>query len=242
VNQSFVARFLQGVNPLDQRLLLPKLEPPTEWQIVGVFQDIRNGGQLIDQTTPEMIAPFWQVPLPFIGIAVRTAIDPGLISANLRDAVAQSHPGYSLVHLETMQETVDAQLKGDRFGMLLFGAFATLALLLAALGVYGVMAFAVAQRSHEIGLRMALGAQRRDVVLLILRDGLKLALFGLGAGLLGVLVLGHFMRATLYGVATVDPGSLIAVAITLLAVAVLAPYVPARRSAKVDPMIALRQE
>ena len=126
--------------------------------------------------------------------------------------------------------------------MVLFGGFAALALLLAALGIYGVMAFAVAQRTHEIGLRMALGAQRRDVVLLILRDGLKLALLGLGVGLLGVFALGHFMRATLYGVATIDVGSLIAVAVTLLAVAVLASYVPARRSAKVDPMVALRQE
>jgi putative ABC transport system permease protein len=104
------------------------------------------------------------------------------------------------------------------------------------------MAFAVAQRTHEMGLRMALGAQRRDVVLLILRDGMKLALIGLGVGLVGVFVLGHFMSSTLYGVATVDTASLIAVAVTLLAVAVLASYLPARRSAKVDPMVALRQD
>ena len=141
-----------------------------------------------------------------------------------------------------MQQTMDDQFAGDRFGMVLFGGFASLALLLAALGIYGVMAFAVAQRTHEIGLRMALGAQRRDVVLLILRDGMKLAFLGLGVGLLGAFALGHFMRTTLYGVATVDLASLIAVAAVLVAVAVLASYVPARRSAKVDPMIALRQE
>jgi len=126
--------------------------------------------------------------------------------------------------------------------MVLFGGFAALALLLAALGIYGVMAFAVAQRGHEIGLRMALGAQRSDVVLLILRDGMKLALWGVGVGLIGVFTLGHLMRTTLYGIKTVDPGSFVAVAVTLLAVAVVASYVPARRSAKVVPMIALRQE
>jgi len=114
-----------------------------------------------------------------------------------------------------------------------------MALLLAALGIYGVMAFAVAQRGHEIGLRMALGAQRRDVVLLILQDGMRLVLLGLGFWLAGVLVLGHFMRSTLYGVATIDVASLAAVGAALLAVAVLASYLPARRSAKVDPMIAL---
>jgi predicted permease len=248
VNQSFVERYLKNQNPVGQRLLLPrivagqKLGEPTEWQIVGVFQDTANGEHLSDKSLPQMIASFWQLPLPWAGLVVRTALDPNLISKQIHDAVPQTLPGYSLREIETMQKTVDTQLTGDRFGMVLFAGFAALALLLAALGIYGVMAFAVAQRGHEIGLRMALGAQRRDVVLLILRDGLKLALLGLGVGLAGVFPLGHFMRATLYGVATIDVGSLLAVAMTLLGVAVLASYVPARRSAKVDPMIALRQE
>ena len=247
VNQSFVEHYLKNQNPLEQRLLLPtmtrgKLTAPTEWQIVGVYQDTRNGEHLADSSTPQMLASFWQVPLPWAGLVVRTASDPNLVSKAVHDAVPQSIPGYSLQEIETMQKTVDTQLAGDRFGMVLFGGFAALALLLAALGIYGVMAFAVAQRGHEIGLRMALGAQRRDVVLLILGDGLKLALLGLGAGLLGVFALGYFMRTTLYGVATVDAASLIAVTVVLLVVASLASYLPARRSAQVDPMIALRQE
>ncbi len=248
VSQSFVERYLKGQNPLDQRLLLPditpgqRMGPPIEHQIVGVFHDISNATHLTDKVMPVIVVPFSQVPLPFMSLAVRTSLDPGLISKDIADAVAQSSAGYSLAHIETMQQTVDTQLTGDRFGMVLFAGFAGLALLLAALGIYGVMAFAVAQRTHEMGVRMALGAQRRDVVLLILRDGMKLTLIGLGAGLIGVFVLGHFMRSTLYGVATVDAASLIAVAVTLVAVAVLASYLPARRSAKVDPMIALRQE
>jgi putative ABC transport system permease protein len=141
-----------------------------------------------------------------------------------------------------MQQTVDAQLTGDRFGMVLFGSFAVLALLLAALGIYGVMAFAVAQRSHEIGVRMALGAQQRDVVRLILFEGMRMALVGVGIGLVGVLTVGRLMRGTLYGIETIDGGSFALVALLLLAVAFAASYLPARRSAGVDPMIALRQE
>jgi putative ABC transport system permease protein len=247
VNHSFVDRFLHGQNALNQHVLLPdynhgQFTPPTEWQIVGVFQDIPNGEHVTEKTEPQMIASFWQHPARHAQLAVRSVIDPGLISSPVVEAVKQSLPGYALTEVTTMQQTMDEQFAGDRFGMVLFGGFATLALVLAALGIYGVMAFAVAQRSHEIGLRMALGAQRGDVVLLILKDGLKLALLGLGIGLVGVAALGHFMRSTLYGVATVDIASLIGVAVTLVAVAILASYLPAQRSAMIDPMVALRQE
>jgi putative ABC transport system permease protein len=248
VSQSFVDRFLRGVNPLDQRLLLGKLVPnqrpgpASEWQVVGVFHDIRNGQHLTDKAAPQIFVPYWQVPWPWTGLAVRTVLDPGLISGSLRDVVAHTLTGYSFTHVRTMQQMVNTQMTGDRFGMVLFAGFAVLALLLSALGIYGVMAFAVVQRSHEIGLRMALGAQQRDVVLLILTDGMKLALAGAGIGLVGVIVLGHLMRSTLYGIHFVDLGSLAVVALALVAVAVVASYVPARRSARVDPIIALRQE
>lgn len=247
VNQRFVDRFLPGKNVLDQRLLLPywangQPAPPTEWQIVGVYHDIPNGEHLADDAAPQMIAPFWQRPARHASLAVRTTLDPNLVSKDIGEVVKRTLPGYALTEVTTMQQTMDDQFASDRFGIVLFGGFAALALSLAALGIYGVMAFAVAQRTHEIGLRMALGAQRRDVVLLILRDGMKLAIFGLAVGLTGVFALGHFMRSTLYGVATIDVASLMAVAVTLVAVAVLASYLPARRSANVDPMIALRQE
>jgi predicted permease len=248
VSQSFVDRFLHGVNPLDQRLLLGKLipnqkiGPASEWQIVGVFHDIHNGQHLGDKAAPQIFASYWQIPWPWTWLAVRTALDPGPISASIRDVVAHTLTGYSFAHVRTMQQVVNTQMTGDRFGMVLFGGFAVLALLLSALGIYGVMAFAVVQRSHEIGLRMALGAQQGDVVRLILADGMKLSLTGVGIGLVGVFALGHLMRTTLYGIKTIDAGSFAAVAIVLLAVAVLASYVPARRSARVDPMIALRQE
>jgi putative ABC transport system permease protein len=216
--------------------------PPVAFQIVGVFHSIRNGEHLNDETSPEIFAPYWQAPFPYAALAVRTSLDPGLVTKSVRSAIRSVLPAYELQDVHTMQHAIDTDLVNDRFGMVLFGGFALLALVLAALGIYGVMSFAVAQRSHEIGLRMALGAQRSDAVLLILRDGMKLAFYGIGLGIVGAVSLGFLMRSTLYGVKFVDPGSFALVAVTLLLVAVVATYVPARRSAKVDPMIALRQE
>jgi putative ABC transport system permease protein len=141
-----------------------------------------------------------------------------------------------------MQQIVEDRTTDDRFGMVLFGGFACVALLLAALGIYGVMSFTVAQRKHEIGLRMALGAEKNQVVALIVKNGIRLAVPGMAIGLAGVLVLGRLMRSTLYGVGAVDYASTALVAAVLLAVALLACWVPARRSAQVDPMVALREE
>jgi putative ABC transport system permease protein len=248
VSESFVQRYLPGVGPLTQRLLVPqivanqKLGPPIERQIVGVFRDVRNGEHLTDNIRPEMFVSFWQNPRRNVGLAVRTALDPDLVAKSVRGAVIAAEPTRLLSRIDTMDHRVNDELMGDRFGMTLFGAFAALALLLAALGIYGVMAFAVAQRRHEIGLRMALGAQQHQVARLILVDGMKLSLTGIATGLAGVYGLGRLMRTTLYGIQTVDLKSFAAVAALLLAAAMIASYLPARRAAKVDPMVALRYE
>ncbi|MGB6902057.1 MAG: FtsX-like permease family protein, partial [Acidobacteriaceae bacterium] len=169
-------------------------------------------------------------------------IDPGATLSGLRSVVADVMPNFALTQVQTLREIVDDQLTGDRFGMVLFAGFAGVALLLAALGIYGVMSFAVAQRTHEIGLRMALGAQKSEVVGLIVRGGIRMALPGMAIGLAGVFVLGRLMRSTLYGVGSVDYASTALVAAVLFGVGLLACWVPARRSAQVDPMIALRNE
>lgn len=156
--------------------------------------------------------------------------------------MAQAAPTLSLNEIRTMDEVVNTQLRGDRFSMVLLGGFAFLALLLSALGIYGVMAFAVAQRTHEIGIRLALGAQKSEVVALIVRGGMKLALAGTGLGLIGVYALGRLIHSNLYDVGSIDYLSFAIVAVLLLAVACIACWLPARRSAKVDPMIALREE
>ena len=248
VSENFVKRYFPGVDPMAQRLVFPhvvanqKPGPPIEWQIVGVFRDVHNGNNLTDKTMSEAYVSFWQNPWTNVGLAVRTAMDPSLLAKSLRATVVTTEPTRLLTGIDTIEHRVDQQLRGDRFGMVLFGGFAALALLLAALGIYGVMAFAVAQRRHEIGLRMALGAQPDQVMHLILSSGMKLALLGIGVGLAGVYTLGRLMRSTLYGIQTVDMGSFAVVSLFLLTAAVVASYIPARRAAKVDPMVALRHE
>ena len=248
VNESFAKRYFPGADPLEQRVLVPQILPhgklgaPIEYQIVGVFHDVLNGEHLTDQPFPEIFASFWQNPWPGYVVAVRSAIDPALMATDLRGTVATIAPGMLLGPVRTMDKVVATQLQGGRSSMLLFGGFAGVALLLAALGIYGVMAFAVAQRTQEIGLRMALGAQRHQVVKLIVNGGMKLALIGGGIGLAGVYALGKLMHSTLYGIKSFDLASFSAVTFALLAVAAIACYVPARRSARIDPLIALREE
>jgi putative ABC transport system permease protein len=249
VNESFVRRYLANVDPLNTRLMvgLPVLGqnqpgPARAFQIVGVFHDILNSDHLTGGAQPEMILSLEQAPWPYVGLAVRTSVDPASVMPGVRSAVAAGMPGYALEQVSTIRQILSDQTTGDRFGMVLFGGFAVVALVLAALGIYGVMSFSVAQRTHEIGLRMALGAQKSEVIAMIVRSGIRLALPGMAIGLAGVFMLGRLMRSTLYGVGAVDYASTGLVAVVLLAMALLACWIPARRSAQVDPMVALRDE
>jgi predicted permease len=248
VNQAFADRYLKGMDPLKQRLmverLIPgvaKLGPTTPWQIVGVFRNVHNNGVRGDGS-PEIDVPFWQSPWPQALMAVRTAGDPELLTKAIAAEVHSIDPDVALANVKTMEQIASESLVGDRFVSLLFGTFATVALLLAAIGIYGVMAFTVAQRTHEIGLRIALGANEREVLRIILREGLTLAAFGLAIGLAAACLVGRTMRSTLYNVGAIDLPAFAAVATVLLASAMLACYVPARRATKVDPMVALRYE
>jgi putative ABC transport system permease protein len=249
VNETFVRRYLNNADPLTQHLVMPRVTadnmnnpPQADFQVVGVFHDILDDRHLTGTTQPEVYISLWQAPWPRVAFAVRTSVDPGAVTGGLRGAVSSVAPGTAIAELETMQQTVDEQRTGDKFGMVLFGGFAGVALLLAAVGIYGVMSFAVAQRSHEIGVRMALGARRSEVVVLMVRGGMRLALIGIAIGLAGAYGLGRLMRTTLYGVEAADLGSLAAVAGLLLATAMLASWLPARRCAAIDPMRALRSE
>jgi len=248
VNETFVRRFLPGVDPLTRRLLVEqmfpgqlKLGPPVEWQIVGVSRNIRNrdmrGGDfaLID-------VPFEQNPWPGAGVVVRTTGDPGAMSKSIAAAIHTLSPDAPLEEIRTMDEIVDQSLVNDRFMTALYGSFAAVALLLAAIGIYGVMAFVVAQRRHEIGLRIAFGASQDHVLSLVLKEGLTLAASGLGLGLIGAIFVGRALKGLVYGVGSMDSIALFLVAMTLFAAALFACYVPARRAAKVDPIVALRYE
>jgi putative ABC transport system permease protein len=248
VNETFADRFLKGADPLAQRVvveqLIPgvtKLGPPIEWQIVGVYRDVRNGG-LRSEAFPEIDVPFWQSPWPNVEMAVRTTGDPDLMTKSIAAVVHSVDPDLALANVKTMDQIERDSMVGDRFGTVLFGTFAGTALLLAAVGIYGVMAFMVAHRTHEIGLRIALGADQKQVLGLILKEGILLAAIGLAVGLLGACLAGRAMRGMLYGVGTIDYGAFSAVAVILFAAALLACFIPAHRATKVDPMVALRYE
>jgi putative ABC transport system permease protein len=248
VNEIFVKRYFSGVDPLSQRILVEqlipgvtKLGPPLEWQIVGVFRNVHNGG-LRGDGFPEIDVPFTQSPWPQTSMAVRTTGDPARMSQSIAAAVHAVDPDLAVANVKTMDQIVSESLVGDQFVTALFVSFASVALVLAAIGIYGVMAFTVAQRTHEIGLRMALGASQDHVLGLILKEGIILAAIGLGLGLVGACFVGRAMRGVLYGVGTIDVAAFSAVAFTLFIAALLACYLPASKASKVDPMIALRYE
>jgi predicted permease len=252
VNEAFATRYLSAGaagDPLAQRVVAPLFipgspqgGPEVEWQIVGVFHNTRRGEGLRDGDDPVIYLPFWQNPWPRISVAVRTAGDPERVTSSLAAAVNSVDPDLPLAGVKTMDRILSDTLSFDRFGLALYGSFAALALLLASVGIYGVMAFAVAERAHEFGVRLALGAARGQILGLVLREGVTLALLGLGFGLGGAYLVGRAMQSTLYGVSALDAGAFGLVAVALLVAALLACYLPARRAAKTDPMIALRTD
>jgi predicted permease len=247
VNEDFVKKWLKGKDPLRERIsveqLIPgvtKLGPPQEWQIVGVYHNVHAADQREDR--PEMLIPFWQIPWPQAGFGVRTAEDPLSMQKSIAAAVHSVDPEIALAQPETLDQIRSDTMSSERFTLILFGSFAVVALFLAVLGIYGVMAFSVAQRSHEIALRMALGATRNRVVALVVREGAILAGIGLGLGLVGAYFVGRAMQSMLFGVKALDVSAFGAVGVVLLGAALLACYLPARRAASVEPMRVLRTE
>jgi predicted permease len=247
VNEAFVKRYLPGVDPLAQRLVIEELIPGQprvgaafEWQIVGVARSARNAGPR--REIEEIAVPFEQSPWPAATVAVRTAVEPESLRRAMAAIVTSMDPDLPMADVKTMDQIVAESLANDRFSAVLFASFAVLALLLAAVGVYGVMSFTVAQRTHEIGLRMALGAGRLDVLRGVLGEGLGTALLGIALGSLGAYAVGRAMQGMWYQVGAMDPIAFGAVAALLLVSAAVACLIPARRAASVDPMVALRED
>jgi putative ABC transport system permease protein len=247
VNQNFVRRFLKATDPIGKRLMIEELIPgvaklgsTVEWEIVGVFNNVRNG--LRDSDFAEIDIPFYQSPWPNMNAAVRTTGNPTEVRNSVAAVITSMDPDLAPAGVRTMEQVVNESFVGDRFVTMLYGTFAGVALILAAVGIYGVMAFSVAQRTHEIGLRMALGANRAEVVGLVLKEGILLALIGSALGLVGACFVGRAMQSVLFGVGTVDVVAFTVVSLTLLSSALMACYVPAQRASRVDPMVALRYE
>jgi putative ABC transport system permease protein len=248
VSEQFADRYLRGVDPLSQRIELnepgtpPTLAPQIEWQIVGIFRTINNSQELGDVSGPEVLLPFWQSPWLDAAVAVRTAGNPDALRQDIAAAVRTIDSDLPLVSVRTMAEIVGERLASDRLNVALYGGLAAVALLLAAVGVYGVMAFSIVQRAPEIGVRMALGAGQAHVRKEIMREGAMLSACGLILGIVGAYALGRAMQSTLFGTGAINVPVLLAVSALLLGSSLLACYVPARRASAVDPMIALRQQ
>jgi putative ABC transport system permease protein len=247
VNEELVRHYFPKQDPIGKHLmveqLIPgvtKLGPYQSWEIVGVFHDVRGGS--FQRQREEIDVPFYQSPWPNIGVGVLTAQDPAQMTRTVAAAVHAVDPTMALDGVKTLNQIRDEDLSGNRFVLLLYITFAVIALALAAVGIYGVMAFSVGERSHEIGVRMALGATRERVVRMILREGIVLAASGLVLGLVGAYFVGKAMHSTLFGVGTIDVGAFSAVGGILLLSALVACYFPARRAAAVEPMKALRIE
>jgi len=248
VNSELVKKYFPNVDPLTQRVSVEQLIPgvanlgqAVPWQIVGVYDNVRNGGPKGDGF-PEIDVPFAQSPWPGVSMAVRTLGDPANMTKSIGAVINSLDPDLPMTDVKTMDQLIESSMGGDKFGAVLFGTFAVIALLLAAFGIYGVMSFGVAQRTHEIGLRMALGAGSSQVLGMVLKEGMTLGIIGLLIGLAGAYGVGKVMRNLLFGIGTIDYGAFSAVAAILLLSAFLACYIPARRATQVDPMAALRGE
>lgn len=238
INEALLRRYWREVNPVGQRLILHD----QRYEIVGVVGNVRHDN-LTAADAGEIYIPQYQgntPPWTFLAIRSRTSL-ASLIPA-VRNAVREVAPAEPLYDTRTMQDRLSKSIAPQRFNALALTVFASFALLLATIGIYGVVAFAVERRVHEMGIRMAVGAQYVDVLLLVVREGLTLGLFGVAIGTAGALIASRILSNMLYGTGAADPLTYLVVAATFLLITLLASYVPARRAARLDPMVALRWE
>jgi len=211
--------------------------------VVGVVKDEKVGDlDNANDRNPGMYVSNEQSPVFYQSLVVRAAMDPLLLQKAMNDAVHQVNKDQALTDVKTLEQIKVESMAGNRLNSIMLGGFATVALLLSAIGIYGVISYSVVQRTHEIGIRAALGASTFAVVGLILKRGMLMAVAGLAFGFLGTLALTRLLATLLFGVGARDPVTIAGVAAILALVALLASYVPARRAAKVDPMICLRYE
>ncbi|MFP5284465.1 MAG: FtsX-like permease family protein [Thermoanaerobaculia bacterium] len=242
VNETMAKKVWAGDSPLGKRITFGDPAVPGDWvTVVGVVADVRHQA-LNEEPGSEAYWPQYQQPFTDFSLVVRTDRDPASLPDAVREAVRSLDSNLPVDQIRTMEDLVALSLSQSRFKMVLLSLFAGLALALAAVGVYGVVSYSVTQRTHEIGIRMALGAERRGVLRLVVRQGMIVVLIGVAAGLALAFWGSRFLAGQVYGVSAKDPLTFLAVPLVLLAVALIANYLPARRATRVDPLVALRQE
>lgn len=249
INEAMAQKYFGQEEPVGQRILIQEIVPgrtalgeEIPWEVVGVVKNEKVNGLDATEDSPGMYVSIEQSPTFFQALAVRTAMDPRKLQKAIVDAVHQVDKDQALTDMKPLEQIKTESMAENRLNSLMLGGFAAVALLLSAIGIYGVISYSVVQRTHEIGIRGALGASSMNVVGLILTRGLVMAGVGLVVGLLAALALTRLLSSLLFGVGARDPVTMAAVAGALGVVAVLASYVPARRAARVDPMICLRYE
>jgi putative ABC transport system permease protein len=239
INETFARRFFPSQEAIGQRIITGGADRPME--IVGVVGDIKD--QHLDKVAfPALYVPYAQNPRPGMGVALRAAAEPTALTGAARNEVMKLDPALPVSNLKTVERMIHEVTSPKRIMTAMMSVFAAIALLLAGVGLYAVMAYSASQRTHEIGVRLALGARSRDILRLVTGQGLKLTLAGLALGMAGAFALTRVMEPLLYGVTPTDPLTFVLISLSLACVALLACLIPARRATKVDPMIALRCE
>src|ERR1043165_9085214 len=241
INRTMARRFWPNQNPIGKRLNLGSAETPEFCEIIGVVGDVKHFGPDAE-SRPQIYISHLQSPAKWMSLIVRPARNPLSLVTAARAELRAIDPAQPVYDIQTLDTLVSQSIAPRRFAMLLLATFAMVALLLGAIGIYGVISYGVSKRTHEIGIRMALGARRHDVLGLVVRRGMKLALIGVGAGLAGALAASRVLQSLLFEVQPFDPLGFLLVTLTLTAVALLACWLPACRASKVDPMEGLRHE
>ena len=241
VNSSMAVRNWPAEDPVGKKITFDVSGRALTCEIVGVVGDVRPNG-LDSPPRLEIYLPYAQSPASLVTWIVRTAGDPLKELTAIKEKIREENPTQTFLSIATMDQLVDRTITQRRFNLMLLGSFAALALILAAVGLYGLISYTTAQRTHEIGIRIALGAQTGDVMRLVIGQGIKLALVGALIGMGGALALSRLMRSLLFGVSAIDPLTFAVVAVSLTLVALVACWLPARRATKVDPLTALKDE
>jgi putative ABC transport system permease protein len=239
INDHLARIYFPGEDPIGKRITFDDGE---SWMsIVGIIGDVKQLG-LDSSAKPEVYFPYLQVAARSMSLVVRTTSNPLSLAAAVKSQIQAIDKDLPINEAKTMQQLLAESTSGRRFNMLLLTIFAAVALVLAIVGIYGVMSYTVTQRTHEIGIRVAVGAQPRDVFRMVIGQGMMLAMIGVAFGLLGAFGLTRLMRTMLFGVEPTDPATFVSIAVLLIGVALVACYIPGRRATKVDPLVALRYE
>jgi putative ABC transport system permease protein len=241
INEALARKYFPGEDPIGKRIDVGMFEGPNPTEIIGVVGNVRYE-TLIDGFEPAVYFPHPELAYSFMTFVVRTDGDPNAMAPALQREIRTLDPNQPVSDVRTMEQVMSDTFSRARFNTLLLALFAALATLLSAVGIFGVMNYSVALRTREIGLRVAIGAQPRQVLLLILRQGLLLTIVGVVIGLLAALALTRLLSGLLFGVAAVDPSTFASISVLLIAVSLVACYLPARRAMKIDPLLALRSE